>query len=267
MALLDWFHDDPDGAVVAHFDHGTRPSSKDDAEFVRKKAKEYGLKFYLGKAELGEGVSEEAARRARYKFLREVAIKENGLICTAHHVNDLAETIAINILRGTGWRGLTPFYMENVYRPFIHGGQPLSKTDIYGINYSNKLTFREDPTNSDTGYLRNRLRKQLFDYLTADKMQEILRLHEEQLNLRMEIEELADEILPDDGTYQRVWFKDMEEGVAMELIRAILKRRDISATRPQMERFLDAIHSYSSRKKFNLPGGKFATIYKTFFVI
>lgn len=268
MVLLDWFYDDPDGAVVAHFDHGTRPSSKDDAEFVRRKAKEYGLKFYLGHGNLGENVSEEKAREARYKFLREVAQKEGGaIICTAHHVNDLIETIAINILRGTGWRGLTPFYMEGVFCPFIHGEHPLSKTDIYEFNVSDDLTFREDPTNSDTRYLRNRLRKKLYDYCTIIEMRKMLSLHEEQLRLRAEIEGLAEEILPEDGTYQRSWFMKMDDKVALELLRTILKRRGISATRPQLKNFLKAVREYASRKMFNLPGGKFATIYKTFFVV
>ena len=94
-----------DEIVVAHFDHGIRAHSIEDAEFVGKVASEYGVEFRMEKVALGEGASEAAAREQRYAFLEKVANEAGGEIWTAHHLDDLVETVAINLLRGTGWIG------------------------------------------------------------------------------------------------------------------------------------------------------------------
>ena len=69
MCLLHMLKDDKD-VVVAHFNHGTRPSADDDEKFVASYAKKYGLPFYSEKAQLGADVSEADARSARYAFLK-----------------------------------------------------------------------------------------------------------------------------------------------------------------------------------------------------
>ena len=271
MVLLDIFNYTNRGKfVVAHFDHGMRPSSKADAEFVRRRAKDYGVKFYLGEGHLSPDASEAEAREARYKFLHEVAKKEgNALIVTAHHINDLAETVAINILRGTGWRGLAPFYgkKQRIARPFIHTDQPLAKYDIYMAASMAELPFRQDPTNCEDKYLRNRLRKPIFDAFFTDDYFKLIELYAKQIGLRGKIEDLAASLLPEDGHYKRSWFSDIDDDVAIEILRAGLMRKDISLTRPQLLDFLKAIREYAPEKKFNLPGDKLVVMHKDFFVL
>ena len=83
--------------IVAHFEHGIRgKESQEDCEFVRRLAIKYGVKFEFKNGNLGENSSEEKARNARYIFLRKIAKRENAIIFTAHHKNDLAETFALN---------------------------------------------------------------------------------------------------------------------------------------------------------------------------
>ena len=79
--------------VVAHFDHGIRPDSHHDAAFVKKIAEQYGLPFESRREVLGETASEALARERRYAFLRHVAKKHNAQIVTAHHLDDLVETV------------------------------------------------------------------------------------------------------------------------------------------------------------------------------
>src|SRR5690606_16183672 len=81
--------------VVAHFDHGIRKESFLDAQFVERLSKKYGVPFETRREELGKYASEELARERRYAFLREMAAKHDATIVTAHHMNDIAETIAI----------------------------------------------------------------------------------------------------------------------------------------------------------------------------
>ncbi len=260
--LLMWRYRDAPGVVVAHFNHGTRPSADDDEAFVRKMAKRYGLKCVVGRAKLGEEVSEARARRARYDFLKEVAQKYDGEIVVAHHLDDLVESVAINLLRGTGWRGLAVMGNSQVSRPLIG----LSKHEIYREASRAGIEYRQDPTNMEDNYLRNRVRERT-EFLAEEKKVELGRLRERQIELRDEVDEIVSGWLPKDGRYQRGWFLQMEDEVALELLRAGLLRAGISATRPQIRSFLEAIREYQPEKIFNLPGGRLVKLHRTYFCL
>lgn len=192
MVLLErFFRADPENIVVAHFNHGTRTSADLDEQFVFSRCKELKVPFETMKIMLGEGASEELARQKRYDFLYHVANKYGGEIYTAHHLDDLIESIAINLIRGTGWRGLTPFSDNRIHRPFIEMG--FYKTDILRFAAENKVLFREDPTNSTDDYLRNRVRLKLFIMTRAEK-ERLIDLYKKQTIIRHEIEELCESI-------------------------------------------------------------------------
>lgn len=270
MVLLDIFLKiEPENIVVAHFNHGTRPSADIDEEFVRQKCKEFGIPFESSKLLLGEGVSEEEAREKRYAFLYHVANKYQGEICTAHHIDDLLESVAINLIRGTYWRGLSPFGNKNIVRPLISRG--MDKTDILRYAGRNHLCFRQDPTNHEEIYLRNRVREKL-RWLEVEKKKRLWELSERQRILRAEIEEsvkkLADaltiEYSDDEIKFRKDFFTELENNVAEEILRALCLKRNISLMRPQLADFLDAIRKYQPGKKFNLPKNKMAVVGKDF---
>lgn len=251
--------------IVAHFDHGTRPSSRIDAEFVERKAKEYGVEFRLGRGELGEGIDEATARAARYDFLH--SIDPLATVFTAHHLDDLVETVTINLLRGTGWRGLAALDSPCVRRPFLETErfyEPMDKAAIMEYAAKRRLEFREDPTNSSDEYLRNRIRHQMNNFsLNFEQKLEIYRLWQRQKRLRSEMDQLVVSLLPEkDIPWQRAWFKDLEANVALELLRAGTLRAGISATRPQLEDFRQAIINYTPGKYFNLPGDRLIRLNK-----
>lgn len=85
---------------------------------------------------------------------------------TAHHADDVVETIAINLLRGTGWRGLAVFGADDVYRPMT----VWFKHEIIEYAKKHQLEWREDSTNASDAYLRNRVRKQMKDCLLASSL-------------------------------------------------------------------------------------------------
>jgi len=105
--------------IVAHFDHGIREDSAADARFVKALADKYELTFVCTREELGMTASEELARTRRYVFLKAVAQKLQAQLITAHHLDDLVETVMINKIRGTGWRGLAVFGDESIRRPLL----------------------------------------------------------------------------------------------------------------------------------------------------
>ena len=251
--------------VVAHIDHGTRKSSAEDADFVRRKCQELGVKFYETKLELGEGVSEELARKKRYEFLKTIQEKEGGTLCTAHHLDDVLESIAINLIRGTGWRGLTPFYGDELVRPFIIA--KMWKRDVLKFAGEQKICFRQDSTNHEADYLRNRVREKMAE-LDETARTDIINLFEKQNELRGRIEklvtELAKQTVMGKNFHKKELFLTADKKVALEVLREICLMHGYSLTRKQLGDFLLAIKTYAPHKKFNLPKNHFVTILKNY---
>lgn len=293
-AAREWWLDE---VVVAQFDHGTRESARADQELVVRKARELGVRCEVGRIGkgLGEGVlnegilsegggflSEAAAREARYEFLEAVARKyAPAEIWTAQHLDDLVETVAINLLRGTGWRGLAVMEREGVRRPWLEEASgeraeqglegaeqgPPGRAEIWRQAGERGLVFREDPTNQEAIYLRNRVRARLANWPRAQKL-ELWRGWQRQKELRREIDQLVAELLPAQGAeWRRSWFWGLEPAVAGELLRAGLLRIGVRATRPQLEDFRRAILGYAPGRKFNLPGGRLVELGRDSFIL
>jgi tRNA(Ile)-lysidine synthetase-like protein len=142
--------------VIAHFDHGIREDSAVDAAFVRELAASARFDFELGQGNLGEGSSEAEARSARYAFLHDVAAQTDAdAILTAHHEDDVVETAIINMVRGTGPRGLCALKTKrDMIRPLLH----YRKRQLLQYAEEQGLTWHEDSTNRAVKYLRNYVR-------------------------------------------------------------------------------------------------------------
>lgn len=154
--------------TVAHFDHGIREDSTEDRRLVQGLAKSYGLPFVYHMGNLGAGVSEAKAREARYKFLHGVRQASGAsAIVTAHHQDDVLETVVLNLLRGTGRRGLSSLRSTDVVkRPLVH----VSKKELLRYATEQGLTWREDSTNVDETYLRNYIRHRILSrFAIADR--------------------------------------------------------------------------------------------------
>ena len=220
VVLLDMLAKKHKNILVAHFDHGIREDSKEDAIFVRQLAVKYGVKFITKREELGANASEEKARRARYKFLRELSEKQNATIVTAHHLDDVVETIIINMVRGTGWRGLAVLNAEDIYRPLIN----FKKQEIINYAKQNNLKWREDSTNSLNVYMRNIVRHKID--LNNEQKNELQILHQEQIRLAKEIKSEVTSLLKsikNDNKISRYFINSIDQASAYEIIRELTK--------------------------------------------
>lgn len=206
--------------VVAHLNHGMRDEAGDDAEFVRKLAEQYNCQFELGEAILGSHASEATARTARYAFLRNVqTMYKADAIVTAHHQDDLLETMIINMLRGTGPRGLMPMqYRKDVLRPLIHR----KKVDLLDYAKEHGLEWREDSTNSDTRYLRNHVRHNILPKYLDRQKADLLVLREQLIHDYIEIDLGIRAIAPTNTVLPRMSFAPLPWRVKCEVMRAWL---------------------------------------------
>lgn len=165
MVLLELLGEIPGvELVVTHFNHGIRPDSGLDEKLVATVAQKKGLELEVGHGHLGKDASEAEARSARYEFLESVKLKHGAKsIITAHHQDDLIETAILNILRGSGRRGMSAISQNpNIVRPLLG----YSKNEILNYAQKNKVVWREDSTNQDEVYLRNYIRRNIVPKLT-----------------------------------------------------------------------------------------------------
>jgi len=224
--------------IVAHFDHGVRSESVADARFVGELAKKYDVPFVSRREELGSEASEELARTRRYAFLHDQAQKYQAHIVTAHHADDVIETIGINLTRGTGWRGSAILDGGAIHRPLLQ----LTKDMLHTYAVARRLEWVEDSTNKETKYLRNRVRRRLGTGLSKEQKQAVLDIWKRQVALKRHIDEETTRYLIPDHTYSRYLFIHTDDLSAGELFRAVIfARMGTSPTRPQIERGLLAV--------------------------
>ncbi len=170
--------------VGGHFKHGIRPSGEEDERFVAAVCESLDIPFEIrrgdvaaGAANEGDGI-ESAARRARYEFLAAVAEQHGArLVATAHTADDQAETILHHIVRGTGLTGLSGMPRSRPLSPAVSLLRPLlSIRRAEVVEYLAQIgqTHREDESNRDVKFMRNRIRHELLPLLGADYNPEIV---------------------------------------------------------------------------------------------
>lgn len=151
--------------IAAHYDHAMRSASADDAAWVARLCAEWKVPLVTERS-VTRLRGESAARAARYAFLHRKA-QELGArrIATAHHADDQIETIIFRILRGTGLRGLSgiPVRRGAIIRPLLR----FRKRTLNAYAIGAALGFREDETNAEDTYARNRIRNRLLPAITS----------------------------------------------------------------------------------------------------
>lgn len=162
---------------VVHFNHGLRETGEADADFVREEARRRGLKAFVGAADVrkiadDEGRSiEETARRERYGFIERIARRHRyDVVMTGHTADDNAETLLLNLLRGSGVTGLAGIPPTRrlagsiiLARPFLFA----VRRDIATYAEAVGMEWREDESNSSDEFTRNRVRHTLLPALRA----------------------------------------------------------------------------------------------------
>lgn len=214
--------------VVAHFDHGIREDSAEDRKLVQKLAKHYKLPVFYKSGNLGPDASEATARAARYKFLRQTMTEQGArAIITAHHQDDMLETAILNMLRGTGRKGLSSLIStKELVRPMLQW----TKSDVLDYARQHNLAWYEDSTNADERYLRNYIRKHILSRFTGPDREDLLRRVEHAGKINAQIDHLLEEDLdkqPGRDELDRTWYLQLPYAVAKEMMATWLRRNGV----------------------------------------
>ena len=160
--------------IVAHINHGIREEADSETEFVRSYCEKKGIPCYAKKEDVIQIAkkqkigTEEAGRNLRYEFFEQIVKQENAKkIATAHNANDNAETVLMNIIRGSGTSGLKGIEAkrDNKYiRPLIE----CTRNEIEEYCKIQNLNPRYDKTNEENIYTRNKVRNILIPLLEKE---------------------------------------------------------------------------------------------------
>lgn len=202
---------------LAHCNFQLRGEESDkDEEFVKNLGKKLGINTYTTRFDTNEYANSNklstqlAARELRYNWFDELS-KEYSFehLLTAHHADDNLETFLINLTRGTGLEGLTgiPPINRNIVRPLL----VFSRKEILNYAKQNNIEWREDESNSETKYLRNKIRHQvtpILKELNASVLKNfnktIDHLKESQQIIDDKIEDITYEIISKEGDLLKI---------------------------------------------------------------
>ena len=188
--------------IVAHINHGIRDEAEEETKYVENFCRENNIVCFIKREKVEELAkeqkigTEEAGRKLRYSFFEEVACKVNASkIVTAHNANDNAETVLMNLIRGTGTSGLKGIEAkrENKYiRPLIE----CTRKEIEEYCEQNNLNPKQDKSNSENIYTRNKVRNVLIPLIenefnpniinSLNRMSQIVKEENEYLNKQVE---------------------------------------------------------------------------------
>jgi tRNA(Ile)-lysidine synthase len=166
--LLHALHELGLAAAILHINHGLRGAeSEADEAFVRELALRFALPLHVLGAPPAMGNIEQEARRARYEFFAaQIAAGNCDTVATGHTLDDQAETVLYRFLRGAGTAGLSgirPATNSGMIRPLIE----LRRDEVREWLAERHIAWREDGSNANPGYLRNRIRLRLMPELAA----------------------------------------------------------------------------------------------------
>ncbi len=222
--------------AVAHFDHGIRENSDRDRKFVEKLAQSYKLQFFYEEGGLGPQASEALARQKRYEFLKKVKEQTNSSsIVTAHHQDDVLETIIINLLRGTGRKGLSSLAShDGLARPLLN----FPKSEILDYAKSRGLRWQEDESNLDQKYLRNYIRHNLVNKLSRAQKKKLLEISRTARGKNRQIDESLQNLFFQNDGIPRKLFVSLSHDISSEIIAQWLRRENARLDKKTIDRLV-----------------------------
>lgn len=162
---------------VAHFHHGIRGADANaDEALVADLARAFDLEFHLGRGEARARAAnsniglETAARELRHDFFTQILRQQANCVATAHTLDDQAETVLMKALRGAGSRGLSGIFPEHrlaagsIVRPLLE----VRREELREYLRATNQQWREDASNADLGFTRNRIRARVLPMLRED---------------------------------------------------------------------------------------------------
>jgi tRNA(Ile)-lysidine synthase len=245
--------------LVAHVNHGIRSAEETgkDEQLVKSLCHDWGLAFASTNLNLGSQAREDLARTKRHEYLRKL-LREScyNKIITAHHKDDVVETMIINLLRGTGRKGLSSLKNDETYlRPLIAA----SKDDVRTYAAEQKLHWNEDATNTDQTILRNYIRLTLMPKMLKDNpssRDDFYQIYQDMLRINAgvdkELQTLDEALQTSDNIYDRQKIIMLPIEVSFSFLHNILTSLEVEVDSKMLKLVRNFIHTAKPSKTMNV---------------
>ena len=264
--------------IGCHINHGIRgEEANSDQKFVRDFCNKLGINLLEKTVNLpsllkkSNKSSEELGREIRYQFFNECGNKYNAKIATAHNMNDNVETVILNLIRGTGIKGLCgiPRKRDNIIRPFIN----FTRQDIEKYCEDNSLSFVTDSSNLTSDYSRNIIRNEMVPIIskinpnfTSTINRNCGIILEDELYLSKKTEEFLKNISIADG-YSISRLSRYSNNIKNRLIQKILKLNDLPYSYQKIKIILEFLYKDNKKSSLIMSNDKYIYKAKDFFKI
>lgn len=258
MVLLDICKNIKDVKLYAlHYNHKWRKESFLDYKLLKKYCSKNKIELIYKENTSGIIKDEEAAREQRYEFFKEAATENKiDFILTAHHKNDIVETILFRLARGTGPKGLMPikesFPLTNkttIIRPLLD----IDKKRIYSYAHKYKIPFLEDKTNDDLNYKRNLIRKKIvpaLNLVNVNAQKNILNssdlIYSQSIVLDKYFSDLFKKLSLDSNSIKRVKFLKLDTATKKCFLYWLLSRFKLKGNLSKLESLIRSISKMES---------------------
>ncbi|HSM35140.1 MAG TPA: tRNA lysidine(34) synthetase TilS [Longimicrobiales bacterium] len=252
------------GLLAIHVDHAMRPGSAADARWVAGLCRAWGVPLASERLE-PPPAGEAAARRARYRVLREAArVAGAATVATAHHADDQAETVLFRLARGAGPAGLVGIRERTSWliRPLL----PFTAAEIASYALARGLSWRADPSNTDRSFVRNTLRHDVLPALervVPGTARSLARLAATAAGEEAVWERAVDDVERDavvgsdgpDWLLARPILCSYDRALRARLLRRLAARAGVRVRGSAMRRALDFVERAPSGRHLDLGGG------------
>lgn len=235
MVLFDLFIKHQYKFVVVHFNHQKRKESINDHQLIEALCHRHSIPYHYIKLNIKNGNFQESSRNARYLNLEEIADDyKTKYIVTAHHLDDLAETVLMKLVRGSNLLGyssmqaVTPMDQYIYLKPLLH----YSKSEIQSYQKARDLKYLEDHTNLEDTYLRNRIRHHILPILKDenDVLNHFKNFSHQSYLAADFIRQQSKEFLNLDLSFKLNAFNLLHDAVKMDIISLVFETLNIDKT-------------------------------------
>lgn len=273
MVLLSFLKNQEYEPIVVHFNHNTRDTNKRDESLIKSYCENHNIKYHIISIKVTKGNFQSEARDLRYQNLKLIADKYNtSYIATAHHLDDLAETVLIKITRGSnlyGYAGIHPIFSENGYtfiRPLLH----ISKLEIKKYQEFNEIPYFDDESNLEDTYLRNRYRHTVIPILKQENEQflnKVLTYHHQLGDAYSFIKKEANKYIVNNNVDLNI-YKTLDLVLQNEVIAILLSKYNLDTSYDTVTKIRTMLLNDTTNNTYDLKDNyKFIKTYNNIYII
>lgn len=232
--------------VVVHFNHQQREQSDIEAKYIKELCEKNNIKFecFLLDVDKGANFQSEASNLRREHLIQVAKKYQINVIITAHHLDDLAETVILKISRGSNLLGYSGI-QQNYYKKGFHFLKPLlhvPKKEIINYALKNEIKYYEDESNLSSLYTRNKIRHHVIPYLIKDNpafLNKVIQYNKSLSSAFKFIRKTTINFLNNKDNFSVSEFINLDKAIQDDVVAYLLEEENVEITTEKIEMIVE----------------------------